>query len=85
MKPDTIFKCIKSYNGKNPAGKSIIFEEGKNYMRTAVDMKQMGHSSKGVTYFIHDCDGPSRGNVEMSPEEFNCLIDGFLVQDENLA
>ena len=42
MKPDAIFKCLKSYKGKNQEGKPVRFEEGKEYMRTTVDMKQMG-------------------------------------------
>lgn len=74
MKPDSIFKCVKSYNGKNQDGKTMRFEEGKEYMRTTVDMKQMGHSSKGLTYFMHDWDNPSKSGIELSPEEFNSLV-----------
>ena len=85
MKPDAIFRCLKSYKGKNQEGKPVRFEEGKEYMRTTVDMKQMGHGSKEITYFLHDWDNPSGSNVEMSPDEFNPLIGEYLDQGRILG
>ena len=54
-------------------------------MRTTVDMKQMGHGSKEITYFLHDWDNPSGSNVEMSPDEFNPLIGEYLDQGRILG
>ena len=73
MKPDAIFKCIKSYEGENKEGKYFSFTEGNEYSRTTVDMKKMGHGKKGITYFIHSWNEPSKTMIELSYDEFNKL------------
>ncbi len=85
MNPDTTFKFIKSHNGKNRDDKPVRFEEGKEYSRTTVDMKQTGHGLKGAAYFLHDWDTPSGSNVERSPEDFGSSAGEYCDQERILA
>ena len=55
------------------------------YFSIFVDMKQMGHGPKGITYFLHDWDNPSGSNVEMSPDELNPLIGEYFDQGRILG
>lgn len=79
IKPDEIYKCIKSFKGKLDSKKDIILNEGREYSKTEVHMSTVDPTRSDTLIFLREWDTNQAARaMQMEVSEFQKLASEYL-------